>query len=83
MTRRVQITDEQIKYDDNHDVLHVYFHPVGFSTDDEEYPGIVIRRAVNDNHVTGLVIMDFSKRDKNSLEQLLPTYDFSQLKKAH
>lgn len=76
---RVPITSNQIKYDADHDILHVFFSPMVLSEDDEEFPGIVIRRSVSDDRITGLVIMDFTRRRKDFLESVLPRYDFSQI----
>lgn len=80
---RVRIQNNQTKYDNSHDILHVLFHPDHLSIDDEEFPGIVIRRSINDDRVTGIVIMDFSKRNIELLHNLLPRYDFSQIPRIH
>lgn len=78
---RVKISDNQIKYDQSHDVLHVFFYPEYLTTDDEEFPGILIRRSIKDEQrIAGLTIMDFLKRKESSgLDQLLPDYDFTNL----
>ncbi|TCP22696.1 uncharacterized protein DUF2283 [Scopulibacillus darangshiensis] len=73
---RVQIQKRQIKYDQSHDILHVYFHPEILSEDDERFPGIVIRKSLNDEQVTGLTIIDFSQYDQETLNKLLPDYKF-------
>jgi len=75
---RVQIKSEQAKYDNQHDVLHVMFPPADLSIDDEDFPGIIVRRSVRDDRITGLTILDFSKR-KEFLKEYLPRYDFSKI----
>jgi hypothetical protein len=80
---RVRIQNNQIKYDNSHDILHVLFYPEHLSIDDEEFPGIVIRRSINDDRITGITIMDFSKREIEFLQRMLPRYDFSELRRLH
>lgn len=76
---RVLLSSQQFKYDDRHDVLHVYLNPSALSVDEEEFPGVVIRRSVQDDQITGFVIMDFQKRDKKLLETLIPRFDFKDI----
>lgn len=73
---RVRINNKIAKYDFNHDILHVFFKPYSPSYDDEEFPGIIIKRSEIDESITGLVILDFSKRTPRELKMLLPKYDF-------
>lgn len=73
----------QVKYDADHDVLHIFFPPFVPSFDDEEYPGIIIRRSVTDERITGLTILDFSKRNPQELESLLPEYRLSALQEKY
>ncbi|MBX6396520.1 MAG: DUF2283 domain-containing protein [Alicyclobacillaceae bacterium] len=82
---RVHIREDQVRYDADHDVLHVYFPPLDLADDEEDFPGIIIRRSVHDDRIIGLVIMDYSKRDKKFLEAVLPRYDFSDIRinRAH
>ncbi|KLR75308.1 MULTISPECIES: DUF2283 domain-containing protein [Geobacillus] len=82
MTRVPKIINNALtKYDKSHDVLHVFFFPELLSVDDEEFPGVVIRRAVSDNRITGITILDFSRKDEDLLNNLLPEFDFSGLHK--
>lgn len=76
---RVRIKGQQAKYDSRHDVLHVVFKPVDSSFEDEDFPGIIIRRSINDERITGIVIMDYSKRSRDSLRSFLPHYDFDKI----
>ncbi|WP_338826306.1 hypothetical protein MTBGP_11140 [Moorella thermoacetica] len=75
----VRITNKQVKYDQDHDILHVFFYPEELSVDDEDYPGIVIRRSIKDDRVTGIMIMDYSRRSKDLLRTVLPRYDFKEI----
>ena len=71
----VDATNAKANCDDRHDVLHVFARPISPSFDDEDYPGIVVRRAVQDGHVTGVTVLDFSRRPKWELAQPLPFVD--------
>lgn len=75
----IMIKPGSVKYDVDHDVLHVFFPPSVPSFDDEELPGIIIKRSANDERITGLVILDYSKRDGYFLKNVLPRFDFSKL----
>lgn len=70
----VKIKDNQVKYDADHDVLHVFFPPYAPSFDDEEYPGVIIRRSLIDERITGLKVLDFIQRDPGELKIILPQY---------
>lgn len=72
----VQINDGQMNYDQEHDILHVFFHPEELSVDEEDYPGIVIRRSIKDDHITGIMIMGYSGRSKELLQAIFPWYSF-------
>jgi len=77
---RVPLQNNQAKYDARHDVLHVYLYPSRLSFDDELFPGIVVRRDIDDEDViTGLTILDYSKRNPQTLESMLPLFDFTTL----
>ena len=69
------------KYDPDNDVLHVFFPPYALSVDDEEYPGFIIKYSVDDERITGLVILDFSKRSERELRNIFPRYDLVSLQK--
>ncbi|OAK70105.1 hypothetical protein [Lederbergia galactosidilytica] len=78
---RVKIQENQIKYDKRHDVLHVFFYPDFMTIDDEEYPGVLVRRSIKDEEtITGLTILDFTKmQSKDILPSILPQYDFDEI----
>jgi hypothetical protein len=81
---RVKIKPNQIKYDKSHDVLHVYFLPDFLTVDEEEYPGVLIRRSLKDEEtVAGLTILDFNEKKISELDYLLPEYDFSEVYYPH
>ena len=65
----------QKKYDEDHDVLHVFFPPFAPSFDDEEYPGVIIKRSAIDERITGITILDF-KKNKEIAKKILPQFDF-------
>ena len=72
---RLDATNTRTNYDDRHDGLHVFACPMSPSFDDEDYPGIVVRRAMQDERVIGVTVLDFSKRSKQELAQWLPFVD--------
>lgn len=73
------ISKYNTKYDERHDVLHVFFPPYALAFDDEDYPGVIIKRAAKDGRIIGLVILDYKKRSKKDLNVILPEFDFSQI----
>lgn len=80
---RVVVNKTNTRYDARHDILHVYLSPSELSVDDEDFPGIVIRRSIRDNRVTGLVIMDYSKQSSKVLRKCLPDYSFQGVQIGH
>jgi hypothetical protein len=74
---QIAIDKKNTKYDSRHDVLHVFLSPSKPYYGDEDYPGIVINRAVDNNETIGLTILDFKKRNREALSQTLPEYDFA------
>jgi DNA repair photolyase len=76
----VKVTKNNAKYDSRHDVLHVFLAPSRPYYDDEDFPGIIIKRAEDDASTVGLTILDFTKRDSAQLSYALPGYDFTVFK---
>lgn len=77
---RVKIQPNQIKYDKSHDVLHVFFLPDFLTVDEEEFPGVLVRRSIKDEEtVAGLTILDFNRKKRFGLESILPQYDFTEV----
>ena len=72
---RLDATNAKTNYDERHDVFHVFVCPMSPSYDDEDYPGIVVRRSMRDDRVTGITVLDFSKRPKQELARNLPFVD--------
>lgn len=75
---KVKVRDQILRYDTNHDVLHIHlkeYRTVGME-DEEVAPGIIVRQDIKERGVT---ILDFSKKSKEFLENALPHYDFSDL----
>lgn len=77
LKNRVAIKPNRVKYDQRHDVMHVFLSTGEPAFDDEDYPGIIIRRSMKNDKVIGITILDFSKRTKAELGRSLPKYDFS------
>jgi uncharacterized protein YuzE len=51
-----------ISYDKKNDVLYISIIPGVHSYAEEEVPGILIRKSIKDNCLTGITILDFKKR---------------------
>ena len=79
----VGIDPRNVNYDSDHDVLHVFFPPFDYSVDDEDFPDIIIKRSLANERVTGLVIINFSKQKNEYLKQVLPRYDFEEIRKIY
>lgn len=78
---RVRIKPNQIKYDKSHDVLHVFFLPDFLTIDEEEFPGVLIRRSIKDEEtIAGLTIIDYKQKEKSVLDSILPQYDFTEIR---
>lgn len=71
----------QISYDQEYDILYVSIgDPVPSYSDEEGLKGFYIRRAMATDKVTGVTIMDYSKRNKRSLAKFSPLkIDFNSL----
>ncbi|EPZ37188.1 hypothetical protein JV16_01813 [Anoxybacillus ayderensis] len=59
-------------YDYDHDVLYIYFGEPKVSYDDEAAPGVFIRFSEEDDVITGVVIMDYKKRDVDAVTKHIP-----------
>jgi hypothetical protein len=62
----------KFKYDDEHDVLHLFFGESKVSSVDELAPGIFVRFADDDDSITGAIIMDYRARNKKQLQNIIP-----------
>jgi len=68
-------------YDRRHDVLHVHFAGALHVSDDEDFPGIYVRRAMPDDRIVGIMVMDFCRR-RQFVEQALGFVDWAAVDKA-
>ncbi|ERI10907.1 DUF2283 domain-containing protein [Aneurinibacillus aneurinilyticus] len=63
----------KVNYDTEHDVLYIYIGEHKPSYADETEPGIFVKISDDDDEtVTGLIIMDYSQKDYESLRRNLP-----------
>lgn len=70
---RKQSNKKMWQYDADHDVLYISIgDPVPSYSDEDSIKGVFIRRAFEDNRVTGATIIDYSKRNKQVLMGVLP-----------
>ncbi len=63
------------KYDERHDILHVFLDSQRYSSADEEFPGIYVNRNDDTDMIVGFTIMDY-KHNKKNAKKLYPHYDF-------
>lgn len=66
------LENKSFKYDEAHDVLHVFLPPEVPWVGDELLPGVIVKRAEKDDRIVGAIVFDFSRRDKKILLELLP-----------
>jgi len=67
--RNIKLT---LNYDSDHDVMYVSIGQPKPSYCDNDVDGILIRRSADSNRLSGVTIMDFSKRDKELLKAVIP-----------
>lgn len=69
-----------ISYDKDHDVLYVSLGAPKPSYCDTDIEGILIRRAMDNNRLSGITIMDFSRKTREQLKRTIPfKVDINQL----
>lgn len=68
------------KYDERHDVLHMFLGSSYNSFGDEELPGIYVNRDEDSNKIVGFTILDYSER-RASAKKNYPQFDFPSFKK--
>jgi fido (protein-threonine AMPylation protein) len=67
------VFDVLCEYDNKYDILYLIIGSVASEgTTLDADPDVVIRRSAEDDHVTGAIIMDYSKKNKVLLNSLLP-----------
>ena len=64
------------KYDDEHDVLHVFLKSRRNAFADEEQKDIYVFRNDESDEIVGFTVMDYSK-NADRVKTLYPQYDFS------
>jgi hypothetical protein len=67
-----QMNNLTFKYDNEHDVLHLFIGESKVSYADELEPGVFVRFSDDDDSLTGVIIMGYQRRDKNALQKCLP-----------
>lgn len=67
--RKKRIT---VNYDKDHDVLYVAIGNPKPSYCDDDIEGVLIRRAMDSNRLSGVTIMDFSRKTREQLQRIIP-----------
>jgi len=60
------------RYDEDHDVMHLFFPPIEPAYDEEVEPGIFLAVAEPSGRVVEAAVLDFSRRDPAELRRVLP-----------
>lgn len=58
----IKVSYDKIKYDERHDILHVFLGSPINAFADEEFPGIYVSRNDDTNDIVGLTIIDYTKK---------------------
>lgn len=61
-----------INYDKDHDILYVSIGTPKPSYCDDDIEGVLIRRSMETNRLSGVTIMDFSRKNKEQLKRIIP-----------
>ncbi|HHW07480.1 MAG TPA: DUF2283 domain-containing protein [Clostridia bacterium] len=70
----------EFSYDYLHDVLYIYFGEPRPSFSEEIAPGFFISLSEDDETLTGIIIIDYKKRDKDFLAAKAPiSIDFDRI----
>lgn len=70
-----RISCDKMKYDKQHDVLHIFLGSPINAFADEEFPGIYVSRDEDTNDIVELTVMDFKKK-KKLLTKYFPQFLF-------
>ena len=72
----VEVSPTNSKYDERHDVLHVFFGSLANAFAEEEFPGVYVDRNDDTDEVAGMTLMGYKKRHRE-IAQWLPQYKFN------
>lgn len=61
-----------IGYDEDHDILYVSIGMPVPSYCDEDIEGVLFRKSMENHKLSGITIMDFSKKNESQLKRILP-----------
>ena len=71
----MSISPTNSKYDERHDVLHVFLGSRANAFTEEDFPGVYIDRNDDTDEIVGLTLMDYKKR-RRDITKWLPQYEF-------
>ena len=63
------------KYDERHDVLHIFLGSQQNAFADEEAPGVYVNRDEDSDEIVGLTILDYSKK-RPAVKEKYPKVNF-------
>lgn len=66
------LSELNIGYDQDHDILYVSIGAPVPSYCDEDIEGVLFRKSMKSHKLSGVTIMDFSKKTELQLERILP-----------
>ncbi|MGQ9533041.1 MAG: DUF2283 domain-containing protein [Desulfotomaculales bacterium] len=61
-----------VRYDEEHDVMHLFFPPTELAYDEEVEPGIFLAISELSGRVVEAAVLDFSRREPAELQRVLP-----------
>lgn len=73
----------EVNYDSDYDILYLYVGEPVSSYAEEPAPGVYVRYSNGDDRVSGAVIHDYRKRDRDLLDKMLPfKVDFAAVERS-
>ncbi|MBR1421195.1 MAG: hypothetical protein IJ575_09125 [Selenomonadaceae bacterium] len=57
-------TDPYFKYDDMHDVMHVFIDSDINAFDDEDFPGVYVTRNDDTGKIVGFIVLDYKRKNE-------------------
>ncbi|MBR1421294.1 MAG: DUF2283 domain-containing protein [Selenomonadaceae bacterium] len=63
-----------VKYDDRHDVMHVFITSRDNFFSEEEFPGVYVNRNEDTGEIRGFTVLDYERMNKPIVQKHFPEY---------
>jgi uncharacterized protein YuzE len=73
------MSENKMRYDDEHDVMYVFFGRPQMASEEEIAPGIYLRISDETEQIIGIIITEFKSRTKKDYSKLPFPFDMSKL----